>query len=111
MNNLPQKPNRITTDASGFVRRLALEKYPNVRLIYIHIGSHHKDSLRFKDDCEKWYGKEIELWQSKKYDNQFDVIRVMIFFRTCAKMHHKKQLIFSNLKINNYDLCWQRLSC
>lgn len=60
---------------SAVACRLAMEKYPNVRLVYIHIGSHHADTLRFKADCEKWYGREIETWQSKKYDTQFDVIR------------------------------------
>jgi hypothetical protein len=60
---------------SAVACRLAIEKYSNVRLIYIHIGSHHEDTLRFKSDCEKWYEHEIEIWQSDKYDNQFDVIR------------------------------------
>lgn len=60
---------------SAVACRLAIEKYSNVRLVYIHIGSHHKDVLRFKTDCEKWYGKEIEVYQSTKYDSQFDVIR------------------------------------
>jgi 3'-phosphoadenosine 5'-phosphosulfate sulfotransferase (PAPS reductase)/FAD synthetase len=45
---------------SAVACRLALEKYDNVKLVYIETGSHHEDTLRFKKDCEKWYGKEIE---------------------------------------------------
>lgn len=50
---------------SAVACRLALEKYENVKIIYIHISSHHPDTMRFKADCEKWYGTEIETWQSK----------------------------------------------
>lgn len=60
---------------SAVACRLALEKYENVKLVYIHIGSHHKDSLRFKEDCEKWYGREIEIWQNKKYKDHIHVVR------------------------------------
>jgi hypothetical protein len=59
---------------SAVACRLALEKYSNVRIIYIHINSHHPDSLRFKSDCEKWYGQPIETFQSTKYSDQFEVI-------------------------------------
>jgi hypothetical protein len=59
---------------SAVACRLALEKYSNVRLIYIETGSHHPDTLRFKSDCEKWYDKEIETIQNKKYENHIDVI-------------------------------------
>lgn len=59
---------------SAVACRLALEKYKNVRLIYIETGSHHPDSLRFKTDCEKWYGQEIETWQNGKYKNHFEVL-------------------------------------
>ena len=38
---------------SAVACRLAIEKYPNVRLIYIETGSHHPDTMRFKSDCEK----------------------------------------------------------
>lgn len=59
---------------SAVACRLAIEKYPNVRLVYIETGSHHPDTLRFKADCEKWYGQEIETIQNKKYKDHFDVI-------------------------------------
>lgn len=59
---------------SAVACRLALEKYDNVKCIYIHIDSHHPDTLRFKEDCEKWYGVKIETYQSE-FRNQFEVIR------------------------------------
>jgi hypothetical protein len=60
---------------SAVACRIALEKYKNVRLLYIETGSHHKDTFRFKEDCENWYGVKIETWQSKKYKDHLDVIR------------------------------------
>ena len=59
---------------SAVACRLAIEKYPNVRLVYIETGSHHPDTIRFKNDCEKWYGQEIETLQNKKYENHIDVV-------------------------------------
>jgi hypothetical protein len=59
---------------SAVACRLAIEKYKNVKLVYIETGSHHEDTLRFKKDCEKWYGQEIEIIQNKKYDDVIDVI-------------------------------------
>jgi hypothetical protein len=59
---------------SAIACRLAIEKYPNVRLVYIETGSHHPDTMRFKADCEKWYGQEIETIQNKKYEDHLDVV-------------------------------------
>ena len=59
---------------SAIACRLAIEKYPNVRLVYIETGSHHPDTMRFKTDCEKWYGQEIETIQNKKYEDHLDVV-------------------------------------
>jgi hypothetical protein len=42
--------------------------------VYIETGSHHPDTLRFKKDCEQWYGKEILTIQTTKYADHFDVI-------------------------------------
>ena len=59
---------------SAVACRLAIDKYPNVRLIYIETGGHHPDTMRFKSDCEKWCGQEIETIQNKKYENHLDVV-------------------------------------
>ena len=60
---------------SAVACRLAIELYKDVRIIYIHIDSHHPDTLRFKEDCEKWYGQKIETWQNAKYKDQFEVAK------------------------------------
>ncbi len=59
---------------SAVACRLAIDKYPNVRIVYIHINSHHSDTLRFKADCENWYGREIEQYQAVKYKDQIEVV-------------------------------------
>jgi len=53
---------------------LALKMFKKVELCYIHINSHHPDTLRFKADCERWYGQEIKQFQNRIYKDQFEVI-------------------------------------
>ena len=62
---------------SAVASKLAIERFgiDNVRLIYFHIDTAHEDNVRFKRECEDWYGKEIEVYKSEKYVDQFDVIR------------------------------------
>ena len=44
----------------------------NVRVIFIDTFNEDEDTYRFKTDCEKWYGKEIEtitrIGKGKKYE-------------------------------------------
>lgn len=49
--------------------------YDDVKIYYIDTGSHHPDNIRFKSECEKWFGQEIITLQSKEYKNVSDVIR------------------------------------
>jgi hypothetical protein len=58
---------------SAVACKKAIEKWDAIP-VYIETGSHHPDSLRFKKDCEIWYGKEILTIQSTKYKDHFDVI-------------------------------------
>lgn len=62
---------------SAVACKLALEKYgpKGVRLFYLEIDTAHEDNERFIKDCERWYGVPIERRRSKKYVDQFDVIR------------------------------------
>lgn len=60
---------------SAVTCKLALRRNPKARVVYIGIGDAHPDNARFKDDCEKWYGVEIETIKSKKYDSVSDVIQ------------------------------------
>jgi hypothetical protein len=57
---------------------LAIKKYGNthnIRIIYIETGSANADNHRFKAECEKWYGREIETVKTEKYEDVSDVIR------------------------------------
>ncbi len=61
---------------SAVACKAALELYDNVRLYYIDTGKVHEDNIRFKADCEKWYGVEINTLQNTKgYKDPIDVIR------------------------------------
>ena len=61
---------------SAVACKMAIDKYgvENTRVIYFKIDSAHKDNSRFIDDCERWYGTKIEIYSSKLYRDQFDVI-------------------------------------
>ena len=50
---------------SAVACKMALEMYEDVELYYIGISSANKDNQRFKNDCEKWYGKEIKTLTSR----------------------------------------------
>lgn len=61
---------------SAVACKLAIEKYDDVELFYIHIASAHPDNARFIADCERWYGKKINIIGNPgAYADQFDVIR------------------------------------
>lgn len=62
---------------SAVACKLAVEKYgkENVLLYYIVIDSAHWDNERFIRDCEKWIGTKVLKVQSKKYTDQFDIIK------------------------------------
>jgi len=59
---------------SAVACKLATSSMEDVEVFYIETGSHHPDNIRFLHDCENWYGKKINIVQSKKYDSVFDVI-------------------------------------
>lgn len=61
---------------SAVATKLAIEVYGKEKVfpVYFHIDTAHIDNQRFKEDCEKWYDKEIEVVTSDKYNDQFDVI-------------------------------------
>jgi hypothetical protein len=35
------------------------------RIMYTNIDDHHPDTMRFVQDCEAWFGKPVEKWQSQ----------------------------------------------
>ena len=62
---------------SAVTCKLCIDLYglENVRLIFIDTFNEDDDTYRFKKDCEKWYGKEIETITriGNKYDKIQDV--------------------------------------
>lgn len=60
--------------SSAIATKLAIEKYEHIKIIYIDIEDQHIDSLRFVNDCEIWFGKEIEIISSP-YKNVSNVIK------------------------------------
>jgi hypothetical protein len=61
--------------SGGITSAVACSLYKNAELVYIETGSHHPDTLRFKADCERWYGRPITTIQSTRYSSHFDVIK------------------------------------
>lgn len=59
--------------SSAVACKLALDKYNDVKLIYIQIDQVHPDNARFINDCEKWYGQEILMRRSIKFKSPIDV--------------------------------------
>mgnify|MGYP000452915422 CR=1 FL=1 len=61
---------------SSVACKLAIDIYgiDNCRVIMIDTQNEHTDTYRFKNDCEKWYGQEIETIQNKKYEDHLDVV-------------------------------------
>lgn len=59
---------------SAVACKKAIEKW-DAHPVYIETGAHHPDTLRFKADCEKWYGKQIETIQTNKYEDHFSVLK------------------------------------
>ena len=57
---------------SAVACKLGLQKHPDLEICYIETGSHHPDNMRFLRDCEKWFGKKINILQSA-YKDIFDV--------------------------------------
>jgi hypothetical protein len=58
---------------SAVACKKAIERWDAVP-VYIETGAHHPDTIRFKKDCEQWYGKEIITIQTTAYADHFDVI-------------------------------------
>lgn len=67
---------------SAVACKLALKKYPDLKILYIETGSHHPDNERFLRDCERWFEKEIVTLRSMYYKDVFDVIERTHFIRS-----------------------------
>jgi hypothetical protein len=48
--------------SSAVATKLAIAEID--RVIYTHIDDQHPDTMRFVRDCEAWFGKPVDVWQS-----------------------------------------------
>ena len=93
---------------SAVACKIALELYPNVELYYIDIDTAHEDNVRFKMDCERWYGFEIKTLKNKEFKNQFEVIEktgaVNTPMGSPCTLHLKKNVRFDFERLNELSL-------
>ena len=94
---------------SAVACKLALNKYDDVKIVYIETNSHHLDNKRFINDCEKWYRQKIEIIKSN-YEGVFDVIRRTRFINSARgasctsrlKINVRKQYEYEHPEITHY---------
>jgi len=48
--------------SSAVATKLMIDKID--KIIYIQVDDQHRDTMRFVKDCEKWFGKEVEIIKS-----------------------------------------------
>ena len=61
---------------SAVAAKMALDHAPDgfdLHIVYCDTRSEHPDNRRFLDDCQEWYGHEIEIIGSTKYHDIWDV--------------------------------------
>lgn len=61
--------------ASAVATKLVLVDHPNAHVVYADPGAEHEDNIRFRQDCEKWFGKTVTVVRSEKYANPMEVCR------------------------------------
>ena len=61
------KPITVSWFSAGVSSAVAtwLERERVNRIIYTHINDQHEDTGRFINDCERWWGRPVEIIQSK----------------------------------------------
>lgn len=52
---------------SAVATKIAIEQYENVSIYFCETGEHHDDNKRFFADCEKWFGKQINILTNAKW--------------------------------------------
>lgn len=64
---------------SAVACKIAIDEGLDVDLWYLNTGAEHSDNERFIADCEKWYGKKINIARSQKFNCPLDVARKELF--------------------------------
>lgn len=58
---------------SAVAAKLAIARYPETVVAYCDTGGEHPDNVRFLKDCERWFGREIQVLRSERYRDIWDV--------------------------------------
>lgn len=64
---------------SAVACKIAIDEGKDVDLWYLETGAEHPDNKRFLSDCEKWYGKKINIARSNKFSCPLDVAKKELF--------------------------------
>jgi 3'-phosphoadenosine 5'-phosphosulfate sulfotransferase (PAPS reductase)/FAD synthetase len=59
--------------ASAVATKLALAEHPDAVVAYQDTGMEHPDNVRFLKDCEAWFGKEVKVLKSERYQDAWEV--------------------------------------
>lgn len=59
--------------ASAVATKMTLKENPEAIPVYCETGGEHEDNIRFIDDCQKWFGKEVVRLRSTEYEDVWDV--------------------------------------
>jgi 3'-phosphoadenosine 5'-phosphosulfate sulfotransferase (PAPS reductase)/FAD synthetase len=64
-------------DASAVATKLAIDKYGDrVVVAYTDPKGEHPDNVRFRQDCERWFGREIIVLANNRYLDPWHVMEV-----------------------------------
>lgn len=59
--------------ASAVATKMTIAKFPDCTIACIDTGAEHSDNDRFRDECEGWFGKRIQILKSPLYTDTWDV--------------------------------------
>lgn len=59
--------------ASAVATKLAIDQFPQLNIFYCATNSEHPDNARFLSDCRNWFGRKINIVESRAYRNTWDV--------------------------------------
>lgn len=59
--------------ASAVATKMTLKEIPDAIPVYCETGGEHEDNVRFIEDCQNWFGKEVMRLRSTEYEDVWDV--------------------------------------
>lgn len=64
---------------SAVACKIAIDEGKDIDLWYLETGGEHEDNKRFIADCERWYGRKINIARNPKFSCPLDVARKELF--------------------------------